>query len=96
MTAPGVLVPLHASRIVLAAIEEFLCVRSVASMAQERPTAAQRCRRRLCSEADVLARHETFTSPTIGRGPHWPQETSASAGMTVLRDFLERKVQVSG
>lgn len=96
MTVPGVLGPLNASRIVLAALEEFLCVRSVASMAQERPAAAQRGRRRLCSEADALARHDTFTSPTLGRGPYWPQETSASAGMTVLRDFLERKVQVSG
>lgn len=95
MTAPGVLAPLHASRIVLAALEEFLCVRSVASMAQEQP-AAQRGRRRLCSEADALARQDTFASPTIGQGPYWPQETSASAGLTVLRDFLERKVQVSG
>lgn len=95
MTAPGGLVPLHASRIVLAALEEFLCVRSAASMAQERP-AAQRGRRRLCSEADVLARQDTFSSPTIGQGPYWSQETLASAGLTVLRDFLERKVQVSG
>lgn len=69
--------------------------RSVGSMAQERP-AAQRGRPRLCSEADALTRLETFTSPTVGRGPYWPQETSASAGLTVLRDFLERKVQVSG
>lgn len=79
----------------LAALEGFLGVQSVASMAQERP-AAQRGRRRLCSEADALARQDTFTFPPIGRGPYWPQETSASAGMTVLRDFLGRKVQVSG
>lgn len=90
-----VLAPRHASGIVLAAIAEFPCVQSVASMAQERP-AAQRARARLCSEADALAERDAFTSPTQGQRPCWPQETSASAGLTVLRDFLKRKGQVSG
>lgn len=74
---------------------QFLCVQSVASMAQEWP-AAQRARRRLCSEADAPAGHDAFTSPTKGHAPCWRQETFTSAGLTALRDFLKSKVQVSG
>lgn len=84
----------------LAAIAEFLCVQSVSSvcvssMAQERP-AAQRARVRLRSEADALAGHDAFIFPTRGQRPCWPQETSASIGLTVLGDFFKRKGQVSG